>query len=108
MARTYFQKDSVATAPPNPPNGTPPSPPPSRAALLRGRLPLRNGMCHDPRQVLFTNSAGGLPDGEITIAKALKDRGYATACVGKWHLGHLPQYLPTRHGFDSYFGIPYS
>jgi len=81
---------------------------PSRAALLTGRLPLRNGMCHDQRRVLFSNSAGGLQPSEITIAKALKGRGYATGCVGKWHLGHLPQYLPTRHGFDSYFGIPYS
>ena len=81
---------------------------PSRAALLTGRLPVRNGMCHDRRRVLFPNSAGGLPDSEITIAEALKPQGYATICIGKWHLGHLPQYLPTRQGFDSYFGIPYS
>jgi arylsulfatase A-like enzyme len=81
---------------------------PSRAALLTGRLPLHSGMCHDTRRVLFSNSAGGLPDSEVTLAEALKTQGYATACVGKWHLGHLPQYLPTRHGFDSYFGIPYS
>src|SRR5437667_217914 len=81
---------------------------PSRAALLTGRLPIRNGMCSDKRRVLFPNSAGGLPAGEITMARALKTRGYATAAVGKWHLGHLPQYLPTRHGFDSYFGLPYS
>lgn len=81
---------------------------PSRAALMTGRLPLRNGMCHDTRRVLFPESAGGLPKEEVTIARALKGRGYVTGCVGKWHLGHLPQYLPTRHGFDSYFGIPYS
>jgi arylsulfatase A-like enzyme/acylphosphatase len=81
---------------------------PSRAALLTGRLPLRNGMTSDKRRVLFPDSAGGLPESEITLARALKAKGYATACVGKWHLGHLPQYLPTRHGFDSYFGIPYS
>ena len=81
---------------------------PSRAALLTGRLPIRNGMCHDARRVLFPNSAGGLPPGEITLAEALKQAGYATACIGKWHLGHLPQYLPTSQGFDSYFGIPYS
>lgn len=81
---------------------------PSRAALLTGRLPIRSGMCGRSRRVLFGNSKGGLPDGEITIAEALKAKGYATACVGKWHLGHLPPYLPTRHGFDSYFGIPYS
>ena len=81
---------------------------PSRAALLTGRLPIRSGMCSDKRRVLFPNSSGGLPSSEITIAEALKTQGYATACVGKWHLGHLPQHLPTRHGFDSYFGIPYS
>ena len=81
---------------------------PSRAALLTGRLPIRNGMCHDARRVLFPNSAGGLPPGEITLAEALKEAGYAAACIGKWHLGHLPQYLPTSRGFDSYFGIPYS
>jgi arylsulfatase A len=81
---------------------------PSRAALLTGRLPIRNGMCSDKRGVLFPDSSGGLPDSEITLAQALKTRGYATCCVGKWHLGHLPKYLPTRRGFDEYFGIPYS
>jgi arylsulfatase A-like enzyme len=81
---------------------------PSRAALLTGRLPIRTGMCSDARRVLFPDSAGGLPASEVTLAEALKAKGYATACVGKWHLGHLPQYLPTRHGFDTYFGIPYS
>jgi len=81
---------------------------PSRAGLLTGRLPIRNGMCSDKRRVLFPDSAGGLPETEITIAEALKKKGYATCCIGKWHLGHLPKYLPTRRGFDSYFGIPYS
>jgi arylsulfatase A-like enzyme len=81
---------------------------PSRAALLTGRLPVRSGMYSDTRRVLFPNSAGGLPESEITIAQALKTKGYATACVGKWHLGHLPKYLPTTRGFDSYLGIPYS
>jgi arylsulfatase A len=81
---------------------------PSRAGILTGRLPIRSGMCSDKRRVLFPDSAGGLPASEITIAKALKAEGYATGCVGKWHLGHLPQYLPTSHGFDSYYGIPYS
>jgi len=81
---------------------------PSRAALLTGRLPIRNGMCSNTRRVLFPNSAGGLPGEEITLAELLKGQGYATACIGKWHLGHLPEYLPTRHGFDYYFGIPYS
>jgi len=81
---------------------------PSRAALLTGRLPIRSGMCSDRRRVLFPDSASGLPQGEVTIAEGLKTRGYTTACIGKWHLGHLPQYLPTNNGFDSYFGIPYS
>ncbi len=81
---------------------------PSRAALLTGRLPIRNGMCSDKRRVLFPDSASGLPESEVTIAGALKTKGYATCCIGKWHLGHLPQYLPTRRGFDHYFGIPYS
>jgi len=81
---------------------------PSRAALLTGRLPIRSGMCSDKRRVLFPDSSGGLPASEITLARALKPQGYATGCVGKWHLGHLPQYLPTSHGFDSYFGVPYS
>jgi arylsulfatase A-like enzyme len=81
---------------------------PSRAALLTGRLPIRSGMCSDGNRVLFHDSTGGLPDSEITLAQAVKRRGYATMCVGKWHLGHRLQFLPTRRGFDSYFGIPYS
>lgn len=81
---------------------------PSRGALLTGRLPLRSGLCSNKRRVLFPNSRGGIPADEITIAEALKTQGYATTCVGKWHLGHLPDFLPTNHGFDSYFGIPYS
>lgn len=81
---------------------------PSRAGLLTGRLPVRSGMASEKRRVLFPDSDGGLPVNEITIAKALKENGYATACIGKWHLGHLPDYLPTNHGFDYYYGIPYS
>ena len=77
---------------------------PSRAALLTGRLPIRSGL----NDVLFPTSKGGISNDEITLAEALKTRGYATSCIGKWHLGHLPPYLPTRHGFDHYFGIPYS
>ncbi len=81
---------------------------PSRAALMTGRLPIRSGMFSDKRRVLFPDSDGGLPQTETTIAKQLKQKGYRTAAIGKWHLGHLPAYLPTSHGFDSYYGIPYS
>ncbi|MBD3413705.1 MAG: sulfatase-like hydrolase/transferase [Candidatus Aminicenantes bacterium] len=81
---------------------------PSRAALITGRYPIRSGLCSDERRVLFPDSTGGIPETEITLAEALKKGGYATACIGKWHLGHLPPYLPTEHGFDYYFGIPYS
>ena len=81
---------------------------PSRAGLITGRYPIRSGMCSNKSRVLFPNSTGGLPSGEITIAEQLKKAGYATAAVGKWHLGHLKPYLPTNNGFDSYFGIPYS
>ncbi|MBX7074023.1 MAG: sulfatase [Pirellulales bacterium] len=80
---------------------------PSRAALLTGRYPVRSGM-YGQRRVFFPESTGGIADDELTLAEALGKQGYRTAAVGKWHLGHLPQYLPTRHGFESYFGIPYS
>ncbi|MFW6161729.1 MAG: sulfatase-like hydrolase/transferase, partial [Planctomycetota bacterium] len=77
---------------------------PSRAALLTG--------CYAPRVslpgVLFPRSKNGLSDKETTIAEVLKTRGYAATCIGKWHLGFQQQFLPTRHGFDSYYGIPYS
>lgn len=76
----------------------------SRTALLTG--------CHYQRlnmaPVLFPNSKHGLHPEEVTIADMLKDAGYKTACVGKWHLGHLPPCLPTYQGFDEYYGIPYS
>ncbi len=81
---------------------------PSRAALLTGRLPIRSGMVSDRIRVLFPFSLEGLPPEEVTLAEALKEQGYATGIFGKWHLGHLPPYLPTQHGFDTYFGLPYS
>jgi arylsulfatase A-like enzyme len=78
---------------------------PSRAQLLTGRLAVRTGLASG---VLFPDSQGGLQPDEVTIPEVLKLRGYATMAIGKWHLGVLPQYLPTSQGFDSYFGIPYS
>ncbi|MBL29918.1 MAG: arylsulfatase [Flavobacteriaceae bacterium] len=81
---------------------------PSRAGLLTGRLPIRNGMIGAKDRVLFPNSRNGLPSSEITISEKLKDNGYKTAIIGKWHLGHKIDYLPLQHGFDYYFGIPYS
>jgi arylsulfatase A-like enzyme len=83
---------------------------PSRAALLTGRLPIRSGMAgSEKRRVIYAKDTGGLPLEEITIARALKSKGYATACAGKWHLaGGPPDSLPTRHGFDSYLGLRWS
>src|SRR5216684_3932449 len=82
---------------------------PSRAALLTGRLAIRTGMAGaEKRRVITSKDKGGLPPEEITIASALKSKGYATACIGKWHLGHLPPFLPTAHGFDSFFGLRWS
>jgi arylsulfatase A len=78
---------------------------PSRVGLLTGRYALRAGLPNN----LGPDSTGGLPLSEITLAQALKSRGYRTMAIGKWHLGHRPvEYLPTRRGFDSYFGLPYS
>lgn len=78
---------------------------PSRAALLTGCYPKRVGM---HQHVLFPASTKGLNAKEHTIADHLKGQGYATACFGKWHLGHHKDTLPTANGFDTYFGIPYS
>jgi len=76
----------------------------SRTALMTG--------CHYQRlsmaAVLFPRSSKGLHPDETTVAEVLKSQGYATACIGKWHLGHLPPCLPTNQGFDHYYGVPYS
>lgn len=77
---------------------------PARAALLTGCYPPRVSM----EAVLFPGSDTGLNPDEQTLAGVLKGAGYATACIGKWHLGHHPEFLPTRHGFDEFFGLPYS
>jgi len=80
---------------------------PSRAAMLTGRYAVRSGM-GSPMVVLSADSPGGLPRDEITIASALKSRGYATGHLGKWHLGIHPGNTPNDHGFDLSFGLPYS
>jgi len=76
----------------------------SRAALLTGCYPNRIGL----HGALGPKSLTGIHDDETTLAEMLKARGYATAAFGKWHLGDSPRFLPTRHGFDEYFGLPYS
>eukprot|EP01052_Picozoa_sp_SAG31_P027978 SAG31_NODE_2664_length_5277_cov_461.678943_2_plen_174_part_00 len=78
---------------------------PSRAAMLTGRLPIRSG-CE--QGVFNAEAVGGLPANETTMAEAVKEAGFATMAIGKWHLGQRDMYLPTSHGFDSYLGIPYS
>nr|BDB45824.1 steroid sulfatase [Mus musculus molossinus] len=87
---------------------------PSRAAFLTGRYPLRSGMAAHGRVgvYLFTASSGGLPPSEVTMARLLKGRGYATALIGKWHLGLSCRaatdfcHHPLRHGFDRFLGVP--
>jgi len=77
---------------------------PSRASLMTGCYPKRVGI---PR-VLFPVENIGINAAEHTLPELLKERGYATMCIGKWHLGDQDEFLPTRHGFDHYFGLPYS
>ncbi len=77
---------------------------PTRASVITGCYPQRVGL---PR-VLRNNARTGINPDEFTIAEILKSAGYNTACYGKWHLGHLHPFLPTNHGFDEYYGLPYS
>ncbi len=82
---------------------------PSRGAMLTGCYPRRIGFgTFEGLGVLFPGQGVGLNPDEITIAEILKSQGYATRIVGKWHCGDQPEFLPTRHGFDSYYGLPYS
>lgn len=82
---------------------------PTRAALMTGRYPFRSGMTQNPAP-----DGGPIADGltlaasEVTLAQLLKQAGCANSLIGKWHLGHKPESLPTKRGFDEYFGIPYS
>ena len=89
-----------------------PSCSPSRASLMTGCYPQRVGFPYviGPKGPSWTanNYFSGLNPNETTIAELLKSKGYATACIGKWHLGHYKEHLPTHHGFDDYLGIPYS
>ena len=77
---------------------------PSRAALLTGRYPFRSGV----NAVLFHDTPEGLPLSEVTIAEALRDTGYRTALIGKWHLGPGDEFMPWNQGFDVFFGVPHS
>src|ERR1041384_4995904 len=76
----------------------------SRASLMTGCYNVRVGITG----ALGPKSKIGISDGEVTLAQICKQKGYATACYGKWHLGDAKQFLPMRHGFDDYFGLPYS
>ncbi len=81
---------------------------PSRAGLLTGRLGVRTGMYGNRKRVLFPNSPEGLPPEEITIPELLHKAGYATAIVGKWHVGHKEESMPLANGFDYFYGSPFS
>ncbi|MCM8532274.1 MAG: sulfatase [Lentisphaeraceae bacterium] len=82
---------------------------PSRAALMTGCYPKRIDIGTGSEfAVLLAADKKGLNPEEVTIAEILKEQGYATALIGKWHLGDQPEFLPTRQGFDEYYGIPYS
>ena len=89
---------------------------PTRATLLTGRYPVRHGITANPNPEKVNNSFQtyrggddvGIADKELLLSEVFKSAGYATKIIGKWHLGHKPQFFPTKHGFDEYYGIPYS
>ena len=78
---------------------------PSRAALLTGRLSVRTGIYPE---TFAPDAVFGLPPNETTVATHLQAKGWRTMAIGKWHLGHLPPFLPTSHGFDHYLGVPFA
>lgn len=80
---------------------------PSRGTLLTGQYPWRHGCWNNPAPDAGIDDVG-ISDKAVTLGEIFQSAGYATTCIGKWHLGHTPQYLPRRHGFDEYFGILYS
>ncbi|MCX6325161.1 MAG: sulfatase-like hydrolase/transferase [Bacteroidia bacterium] len=80
---------------------------PSRATLLTGRFPLRHGLVQNPAPDAGINDVG-INANEITLGNVFQEAGYRTKCIGKWHLGHKPEYFPVKHGFDEYYGILYS
>ncbi|MBW3597147.1 MAG: sulfatase [Planctomycetes bacterium] len=80
---------------------------PSRGSLMTGRYPFRHGVTRNPTPDAGINNVG-IAESEITLGEAFQQADYATACIGKWHLGHKPEFFPRRHGFDEYFGILYS
>ena len=82
---------------------------PSRASLMTGSYPIRNGLQTGSwHPVLMPGDTQGIHADEITVAEILKEQGYATGIIGKWHLGDQPEFLPNRHGFDYHYGLPYS
>lgn len=80
---------------------------PSRATLLTGRFPLRHGLVQNPAPDAGINDPG-ISAGEVTMGELFQGAGYHTKCIGKWHLGHKPEFFPVKHGFDEYYGILYS
>lgn len=80
---------------------------PSRATLLTGRFPLRHGLTKNPAPDAGISDIG-IQANEITLGNVFHEAGYHTKCIGKWHLGHKPEYFPVKHGFDEYYGILYS
>ncbi|MGY8695497.1 MAG: sulfatase-like hydrolase/transferase, partial [Verrucomicrobiia bacterium] len=83
---------------------------PSRSSLMTGCYPKRIGMHENEKGqwVLFPGNKKGINTVEITLPEILKEQGYTTGIIGKWHLGDQPEFFPLNHGFDSYYGIPYS